>query len=391
MNNFYFILSFSRSGSTLLAKLLNNNKDLRILNETWIFPILSILRWERLNYNKQRYILHIYNESLKIYKNCDLVSHNICEKRSISFVSFYKKILNHNISITLEKNPVNALHFPYLKKNIENSKFIFLTRNPIAIANSYKNRWLKNEDYNYFLFRVTTVIRTYFLSYQKYYNEFSSFFIFVKFCLALTLFSGYIFSVFRSYTGISDLKSPNFLTDSVIEYSNFHLSDKDRAVIISPNKIKKFPIINFIHSDDVTSVTDQVLFHTVLQNYFLDHKALNSLKARMSDKDTKILFIQTIENDDDEKRLKNIILSYLSGVEELAFAVEDNVVLHKSLSEPKILHKGGYIIRTAAAFIPAEEIYKDDFHHALMHQLFLKNYVLLFFCFLHAIFQEQGG
>ena len=66
-----------------------------------------------------------------------------------------------------------------------------------------------------------------------------------------------------------------------------------------------------------------------------------------------------IENDDEEKRLKNIILSYLSGVEELAFAVEDNVVLHKSLSEPKILHKGGYIIRTAAVFIPAEEIYRD--------------------------------
>ena len=66
-----------------------------------------------------------------------------------------------------------------------------------------------------------------------------------------------------------------------------------------------------------------------------------------------------IENDDEEKRLKNIILSYLSGVEELAFAVEDNIVLHKPLSEPKILHKGGYIIRTAAVFISAEEIYRD--------------------------------
>ena len=171
MNNFYFILSFSRSGSTLLAKLLNNNKDLKVLNETWIFPTLSILKWERLNYNKQRYVLHIYNQSLKIYKNCKPVSHKICEKRSISFVYFYKKILKHNISIALEKNPVNTLHFAYLNKNIKNSKFIFLTRNPIAIANSYRNRWLKNEDYNYFLFRVTTVIKTYFLSYQKYYND----------------------------------------------------------------------------------------------------------------------------------------------------------------------------------------------------------------------------
>jgi len=171
MNNFYFILSFSRSGSTLLSKILNINKDITVLNETWIFPTLSILRWEKLNYNKQRYILHIYNESLKIYENCTPVSHNICERRNISFISFYKKILNHNISITGEKNPVNTLHFPYLKKNVENSKFIFLTRNPIAIANSYKNRWLTNEDYNHFLFRVTNVIKTYFLSYQEYYND----------------------------------------------------------------------------------------------------------------------------------------------------------------------------------------------------------------------------
>jgi len=171
MNNFFFILSFGRSGSTLLAKLLNNNKNTKVLNESWIFPTLSILRWERLNYNKQRYVLHIYNESLKIYKNFAPVSHNICERRNIAFVSFYKKILNHNISITGEKNPVNVLHFPYLKKNIKDSKFIFLTRNPLAIANSYRNRWFKDKNPNYFLFKVTAVIRTYFLSYKEYCND----------------------------------------------------------------------------------------------------------------------------------------------------------------------------------------------------------------------------
>ena len=171
MNNFFFILSFSRSGSTLLSKLLNNNKNIKVLNESWIFPILSILRWERLNYNKQRYILHLYNESLKIYKHHTLISNNICERNNISFISFYKKMLNYNSNIFGEKNPVNTLHFSYLKKNIKNSKFIFLTRDPIAIANSYRNRWFKDADPNYFLFRVTTLIRTYFLSYQEYCHE----------------------------------------------------------------------------------------------------------------------------------------------------------------------------------------------------------------------------
>ena len=82
------------------------------------------------------------------------------------------KLLNdHNFSISVEKDPMNTLYFSFLKQNIKDSKFIFLTINPIAIANSHKNRWFKDEDPNDFLFKVTAVIRTYFLSYQKYHND----------------------------------------------------------------------------------------------------------------------------------------------------------------------------------------------------------------------------
>ena len=171
MNNIFFLLSFSRSGSTLLSKILNNNKNITVLNESWIFQTLSILGWKKLNYNKQRYILHVYNKSLKIYKNHSLVSNTICKRETISVICFYKKIINYNINPIGEKNPVNILYHSYLKNNFEFSKFIFLIRDPIAIANSYRNRWFKDVSFNYFLFRVTTLIKTYFLSYQEFCND----------------------------------------------------------------------------------------------------------------------------------------------------------------------------------------------------------------------------
>jgi len=171
MNPFFFILSFSRSGSTLLAKLLNNHGDIKVLNESWVFPAVSILGWETLNYNQQRYILHIYNKSLNVYENYSPITHEVCQRARIPFLSFYKNLLSHNVALYGEKNPVNILHFPYLKRNFKDAKFIFLTRNPIAIANSYRNRWFKNMNQKDYLYRVASVIRNYYFSYKKYFNN----------------------------------------------------------------------------------------------------------------------------------------------------------------------------------------------------------------------------
>ena len=68
---------------------------------------------------------------------------------------------------------------------------------------------------------------------------------------------------------------------------------------------------------------------------------------------------QRIEDEDERERLRNVILSYLSGIEQLAVGNEDNVVLHSALRETEILGKGGFIVRTAAEHIPAEDIFKD--------------------------------
>ena len=171
MCNLFFILSFSRSGSTLLCNLLNNNKDIDLVNESWLISTTSILGWKKINYNKQKYLIQLFNKTQNNKTNHKNISLNVCEKKEVYFNDFYKKIIGKKNMFVGEKNPVNTLHFNFIKNNFINSKFLFLTRNPLSIANSYKNRWLNKYTSEYFLFKVSVVIKTYFSSYLNYKNE----------------------------------------------------------------------------------------------------------------------------------------------------------------------------------------------------------------------------
>ncbi len=68
---------------------------------------------------------------------------------------------------------------------------------------------------------------------------------------------------------------------------------------------------------------------------------------------------QRIEDEEERERLRNIILSYQTGIEKLAVGNEDNVILHSAIRESEILKKGGFIVRTAAEHISDEDIFKD--------------------------------
>jgi len=75
---------------------------------------------------------------------------------------------------------------------------------------------------------------------------------------------------------------------------------------------------------------------------------------------------QRIEEGEERTRLRNLILSYQSGLNYLAVAGEKNVVLHSTIKESEILNKGGFIVRTAAEGVSDEEIYRDiEFLHKL--------------------------
>ncbi len=68
---------------------------------------------------------------------------------------------------------------------------------------------------------------------------------------------------------------------------------------------------------------------------------------------------QRIEDEVERERLRNVILAYLAGIEQLAVGNADNVVLHSAMRESEILKKGGFIVRTAAEHITDEDIFKD--------------------------------
>ncbi len=68
---------------------------------------------------------------------------------------------------------------------------------------------------------------------------------------------------------------------------------------------------------------------------------------------------QRIEDEEERERLRNAILSHISGIQSHAVANAGNVVLHNTVTESELLKKGGFIVRTAAEHISDEDIFKD--------------------------------
>jgi len=137
--------------------------------------------------------------------------------------------------------------------------------------------------------------------YQKYYQKSSSFFIFIQSFLAASLLSFYIFTITDSYQGNASYKSPNFFSESLIEYSKAHLKEKDDQVLIfSYHILDRMPMVNFLgegRSDE--KIRTMFLFDKISQkkseeaNFTINYM-MNNLKNRMSDKNTKILFINNL-------------------------------------------------------------------------------------------------
>ncbi|MBL1142878.1 MAG: Rne/Rng family ribonuclease [Proteobacteria bacterium] len=68
---------------------------------------------------------------------------------------------------------------------------------------------------------------------------------------------------------------------------------------------------------------------------------------------------QRIEDEAERERLRNTILSHVSGLEKQAMTSGSNVILHETVSESELLKNGGFIVRTAAENIPDDDIIKD--------------------------------
>lgn len=196
--------------------------------------------------------------------------------------------------------PVSAfLLHKELEKNFANYpsktyKLTLLISLPPFILFAFAALFLSFTNNNSFL--VLSILTFFFFlfyyekTYQKFYHAFSSLFTFVQFCVFFSLISFYIFTIFKSFQGNNIYKSPNYLSDNIIKYSNSYLKDKnDKVLIISDLLSEKFPTLSFLHQEE---------------NYLPDYKNL------FFDKKTKIIFIK---NNLDSKNKDRCLTGFLEN------------------------------------------------------------------------------
>ena len=163
MKNFFFILSFSRSGSTTLGQKLNNHSDLDVINESWIFNLLGVLKWKKLSPLRQKYILNQLNKGQKITN----IKANEIKDDTISVEHFFQAIFPTASNFIGEKTPTNLFYYPYLKAQFKSAKFLFLKRHPLAICSSYFSRWYSSTYDDKFIIETVDVIKAYFNKFES--------------------------------------------------------------------------------------------------------------------------------------------------------------------------------------------------------------------------------
>tara|TARA_A200000113_G_scaffold101777_1_gene91255 strand:- start:1489 stop:2430 length:942 start_codon:yes stop_codon:yes gene_type:complete len=158
MKNFFFILSFSRSGSTTLGQKLNNHSDIDVINESWIFNLLGVLKWKKLSPLRQKYILNQLNKG---QKSITSIQSNEITDDTISVEHFFQAIFTTASNFIGEKTPTNLFYYSYIKAQFKSAKFLFLKRHPLAICSSYFSRWYSSTYDDKFIVETVDVIKAY--------------------------------------------------------------------------------------------------------------------------------------------------------------------------------------------------------------------------------------
>ncbi len=138
-----FLISFPRSGSTLLQRLLMTNTKIISSNEPWF------LLW-LFSYNKEDLLVAKYKHrglvSAMKQNEINYMSDKDSFKKNLkNFANqYYESLSNDTEAYFLDKTPNYIFILEDIIRTFENSKFIFLSRNPLAIAASTSNAWSQN-------------------------------------------------------------------------------------------------------------------------------------------------------------------------------------------------------------------------------------------------------
>lgn len=134
--NLLFIISQPRSGSSLLQQLLTNTKEIASVPEPWLMlPLVSVFKPVKTNlgYNPN-YAQINFENYLRRYTNGDELLRT--KIRNLALDLYRLNYLNPNQKYFLDKTPRYYHIIDELFALFPRAKFIFLTRNPLAVFSS---------------------------------------------------------------------------------------------------------------------------------------------------------------------------------------------------------------------------------------------------------------
>lgn len=139
-----FIISLPRSGSTMLQHILGGHPDILALPEPWLMlhPLYALRRsGVTADYEAEqaRCALDAFLDNMggeDVYYEA---------VRSMASVLYGSALQRYNKSCFLDKTPRYYNIIPELYRLFPGAKFVFLSRNPLAILSSVLKTWFKND------------------------------------------------------------------------------------------------------------------------------------------------------------------------------------------------------------------------------------------------------
>jgi len=167
-----FIVGLSRSGTTLLSRMLDEHSQIAILPETWMYVVLDRLGclnefsdpwqaplffnevWKNLKHYRDPAAQVLAREASKAGRY-EGPTAPILEK----FGRAYAK--ERNAKIWGEKTPAHALWLPQIRALFPEARILFMVRDPRDVLLSYDDRWDKGERDTEYLASTASLLKYY--------------------------------------------------------------------------------------------------------------------------------------------------------------------------------------------------------------------------------------
>jgi O-antigen/teichoic acid export membrane protein len=167
-----FIVGLSRSGTTLLSRMLDAHTSIAILPETWWYVVLDRLGCIEEFTDHWQYVLFCNEvwDNLKSYKDCAASIVAWEASRQPRYVGPTARVLEgfgrayasqRNARIWGEKTPGHALWLPQIYAMFPRAKILFTFRDPRDVLVSYDDRWNKGRRDTEYLASTSALLKYY--------------------------------------------------------------------------------------------------------------------------------------------------------------------------------------------------------------------------------------